>query len=80
MVKLQAVVKDLKPYYTKYDLRYSRVVVMKSTIFWDITLCSPLKVNQSFRALLATCFYSGIFLRLFFGPEDGGDVKIVYPE
>jgi hypothetical protein len=23
-------------------------VVMKSTIFWDITLCSPLSVNQRF--------------------------------
>jgi hypothetical protein len=40
----------------------------KSSIFWDITLCSPLKVNQRFRgtchlhlrgrrkSLLATCF------------------------
>jgi hypothetical protein len=24
------------------------VVVMKSNIFWDIMLCSPLKVNQHF--------------------------------
>jgi hypothetical protein len=24
------------------------VVVMKSTIFWDITLCSPLKINPRF--------------------------------
>jgi hypothetical protein len=24
-------------------------VLMKSTIFWDIMLCSPLKVNQHFR-------------------------------
>jgi hypothetical protein len=26
-----------------------RAVVMKSSIFWDITPCSPLKVNRSFR-------------------------------
>jgi hypothetical protein len=25
-------------------------VIMKSTIFWDITLCSPLSVNRSFGA------------------------------
>jgi hypothetical protein len=25
------------------------VVVMKSTIFWDIMMCSPLKVNRRFR-------------------------------
>jgi hypothetical protein len=24
------------------------VVVMKRTVFWDITLCSPLKVNRCF--------------------------------
>jgi hypothetical protein len=27
-------------------------VVMKSSIFWDITLCKPLKVNRRFRGLL----------------------------
>jgi hypothetical protein len=40
-------------------------VVMKSSIFWDITPCSGLKVNRRFGrtyrlALLATCFHSGI--------------------
>jgi hypothetical protein len=35
--------------------------VKRSSIFWDITLCSPMKVSQRFRgtchrALLATCF------------------------
>jgi hypothetical protein len=25
-------------------------------------------------ALLATCFHAGIFLGLFFDPEDGGDL------
>jgi hypothetical protein len=53
---------------------------MKITIFWDVTLCSPLKVNQSFGALLATYFHGGIFLGLFFDPEGGGDVKVDYPD
>jgi hypothetical protein len=35
---------------------------MKNTIFWDITPCSPLKVNAV------------ISLGLFFYPEDGGDM------
>jgi hypothetical protein len=57
-------------------------------IFWDITPCSPPKVNRRFggtyrlylqggiisRALLATCFHSGILLGLFFVPENGGDM------
>jgi hypothetical protein len=33
-------------------------VAMKSTIFWDITPSSPLKVNRS---LLATFFHAGSF-------------------
>jgi hypothetical protein len=37
------------------------VVVMKSTSFWDIMLCSLLKVNQC-------------ILLSFFDPEDGGDI------
>jgi hypothetical protein len=55
-------------------------LVMKSTIFWDITLCGPLKVNQHFegtcrlhlqgriiskQGLLATCFQAGSLLGLF---------------
>jgi hypothetical protein len=44
---------------------------MKCHIFWDITPCSPLKVNK---ALLATCFHAGFFFRLFFDPEDEGDM------
>jgi hypothetical protein len=39
-------------------------MVLKSTIFWDITPCSPLKVNRRF----------GFLLGLFFDPEDGGDI------
>jgi hypothetical protein len=31
-------------------------VVMKSTIFWDITPCSPLKVNQRFGGIYRSAF------------------------
>jgi hypothetical protein len=47
-------------------------VVMKSTIFWNITPCSPLKVNR--RALLSTCFYSGLLIGLFFDPENEDNI------
>jgi hypothetical protein len=41
-------------------------VVMKGTIFWNITPCSPLKINRR--------FVGGFLLGLFFDPEDGGDI------
>jgi hypothetical protein len=48
------------------DLRFSTVVVMKSTIFWDIMLCSPLfylvgwdRVHLVLWSLLAYCTSSG---------------------
>jgi hypothetical protein len=47
---------------------------LKSTIFWDITPCSPLKVSRRFGALLATSFHARFLLALFFDPEDGGDM------
>jgi hypothetical protein len=64
------------------------VVVMKSTIFWDIKLCSLLKVNRRFggtyrlhlqgrrisSVVLSTSFDAGFLLGLFFDPEDGGDM------
>jgi hypothetical protein len=40
-------------------------VVMKSSVFWDITPCSV--------ALLATCFQASFLLDLFFDSEIGGD-------
>jgi hypothetical protein len=46
-------------------------VVMKSYIFWDITPCSPLKVNQLCWPPACTLVSFG----LFFDPEDGGDVS-----
>jgi hypothetical protein len=33
-------------------------VAMKSTVFWDITLCSPLKVSQHFGGTVPP--YSGL--------------------
>jgi hypothetical protein len=65
-------------------------VVMKSSIFWDTTPHSPLKVNRLFggtsllhlqgrkicqaRNQLATCFHAAFLLLIFFDPEDGGDM------
>jgi hypothetical protein len=61
-------------------------VVVESSIFWDITPCSQLKVNQRFgrtyrlhlqgrrSALLTTCVHVGFLLGLFFDPEDRGDM------
>jgi hypothetical protein len=48
-------------------------LVIKSTIFWDIMPCSPLKIYRHFggTALLSTCFHVGFLLGLFFDPEDG---------
>jgi hypothetical protein len=40
-------------------------VVMKSSIFWDVTYRLT---------LLATCFHAGFLLGLFFDREAGGDM------
>jgi hypothetical protein len=68
---------------------HNQSVILKSTVFWDITSCGPLKVNQHCgiksppssgsknkpgRVLLSTCFHPGFLLGLFFDPEDGGDM------
>jgi hypothetical protein len=51
-----------------------------TVVFWEITPCSPLKVNQRFGGIyrrtsrvLFTCFHDGI-LRGLFDPEDGDDM------
>jgi hypothetical protein len=44
-------------------------VVMRGSIFWDITLCSLLKVDR--RVPLAS---DGFLLDLLFNHEDGGDM------
>jgi hypothetical protein len=43
-------------------------VVRKTSIVWDITPCSPLKVNR------CSCFHAGFLLGLFFDRENGSDV------
>jgi hypothetical protein len=48
-------------------------VVMKISIFWDITPCSPLRANRRFggtyrQCLLGTCFHAGFLLTSFFRP------------
>jgi hypothetical protein len=50
-------------------------MVMKTSIFWDVTACSLFEVNRSFEG---TCSYqasyllhAGSLLGLFFDPEDG---------
>jgi hypothetical protein len=57
---------------------------MKSCIFWDITPCSPLKVNRRFGGTCRLVFRVGklslpsvspcFALGLLFHPEDGGDM------
>jgi hypothetical protein len=57
-------------------------VVMKGTIFWDITPCSPLKVNRRFGGTYLLHLHGSVFhlltrwflLGLFFDPKDGGDM------
>jgi hypothetical protein len=78
----------------KYSVRFEvlTAVVMKSTLFWDITPCSPVHVNRRFgetyrlhiqgrrisrarnQRKSRRFFHAGILLRLFFDPEDGGDI------
>jgi hypothetical protein len=53
-------------------------VVMKSSILWNITHCSPLKINLRFRGTYASIFrvsgcyllHIGFLVALFFDPED----------
>jgi hypothetical protein len=63
--------------------RVFTVVVIKSSVFWDITSCSTLKVSWRFRGTchlhlqgqrLSHCFHSGISRSLFLDPEHGGVV------
>jgi hypothetical protein len=59
----------------------------KSPILWDITLCSPMKVNRDFQRTRrlhlqglkirwAACYllHAGFLLGLFFNPVDGGNM------
>jgi hypothetical protein len=44
-------------------------VVMKSSVFWDITLCSPLKFNR-YEEHIVSKFRLEDVLGLFFDSED----------
>jgi hypothetical protein len=49
-------------------------VFMKSTIFWDIAPCSPLKVSRHSGGtviLIAKLFHAGFLRGFFCDPEDG---------
>jgi hypothetical protein len=67
-------------YYKKYKIKGFEVlteVIIKSSIFWDITPHSLLKDNRRFGGacslyLFATYFHAGLLLGLFFDREDGG--------
>jgi hypothetical protein len=61
--------------YMSYCKDNSRAMqkVTKSTAFWDITPCSPLKVNREQRS---ACHHAGFLLGLFFDHEDGGDMSL----
>jgi hypothetical protein len=43
---------------------------MNSSVFWDITPCSPLNVNRRFGGICRPY----LFLGLFFDPEDEGEI------
>jgi hypothetical protein len=47
---------------------------MKSSIFWDITLCSPLKVSRRFGGICHLRLHVGFLFGLFSDSEDGGDM------
>jgi hypothetical protein len=52
-------------------------IVMKSSIFWDITPCSQLKVDRRFGAsndFACYLLYAGFLLGPLFNPEDIGDM------
>jgi hypothetical protein len=49
-------------------------VVVKSTIFWDITQCGPLKVYRRFGGTCRLHLPVDFLLGVFFDPEDGGHI------
>jgi hypothetical protein len=43
-------------------------MLIKSTIFWDVTLCSPLEVNRRFGGLLTD--YTALYLQSSYNSAD----------
>jgi hypothetical protein len=71
--------KDVRWYFKKKTVKLSShyvgfevltAVVMKSSIFWEIVLYSPLEVNE----LACYLLHAGFLFGLFFNPEDGGEM------
>jgi hypothetical protein len=64
------------------------VKIIKSSVFWDITLCGPFKVNLHFRGIYCLHFlarrvssaccllHAGFLLGSIFNPEDARDMFI----
>jgi hypothetical protein len=58
----------------KVGFEVPTAVVIKSTIFWYIPPCSPLKVSRHFGGtviLISTLFHAGFLRGFFCDPEDG---------
>jgi hypothetical protein len=56
-----------KSVFALVGLEILTVVIMKSFIFWDVTLCSPVNVNQRFRG---TCAASETLVDLHWTTQD----------
>jgi hypothetical protein len=65
-----------QPYGREQGLTYSDSDFNR-TIFWNITLCSLLKVNRRFGGTpqLGIWFYTGFLFSLVSNPEDVGDMS-----
>jgi hypothetical protein len=61
-----------------WDKNVKTHVLLKNSVFWDVTPCSPVKGKRRFggTCLRSACslLYAVFLFGLFFGPEDGGDI------
>jgi hypothetical protein len=59
-----------------YRFDISTAVVIKCSVFWDITSYSPFKAKRCFgkTCLRLLLFHAGFLLGLFFNHEDGDDM------
>jgi hypothetical protein len=53
---------------------YIAMFNLKSSVFWNITLCSPVKADWCFRGPYCLSFHAGSLLGLLLNPEDGGTI------